>query len=296
MKAIDIVWDMETNDPDDFLTLLFLAGHPLVNLKAVTVVPGSPQQIGFVRHALREWFHLDIPVGACNLKSAKSSVSEWHYEAFGRLPPSFEADPADKVLMGSCDHDTRLVMGAPLTNLGTAIKTASLNNSSFEVERLVIQGGFAGQGIVPEALQLDKFRGLTTYPTHNLMVDSKATALALAFSGTSIKYFVSKNVCHRVLYDHKMHDYLASFKDKNVSLSLIWQGMDVYLKKNPAGKLLHDSLTACCAINENIATWAEVELYREGSNWGAKLSPGSGTWIIIDYDHEKFLQTLTAFQ
>ena len=33
----DVVWDMETGDPDDFLTLLLLLGHPQVNLKAVTV-------------------------------------------------------------------------------------------------------------------------------------------------------------------------------------------------------------------------------------------------------------------
>lgn len=38
---IDVVWDMETGDPDDFLTLLFLIGHPNVNLKAVTVTPGT---------------------------------------------------------------------------------------------------------------------------------------------------------------------------------------------------------------------------------------------------------------
>lgn len=70
--------------------------------------------------------------------------------------------------------------------------------------------------------------------------------------------------------------------------------MDVYLRENPTGKLLHDPLTACCAIDETIGVWAEVELYREGNGWGAKLSPGSNTWIIVDYDHQKFLQTLTA--
>ena len=74
--------------------------------------------------------------------------------------------------------------------------------------------------------------------------------------------------------------------------------MDVYLKKKRAGKKFHDPLAACCAINEEIATWAEVELYREGQKWGGKwgatLAPGSGTWIITDLDHEKFVQTLTA--
>ena len=31
---LDIIYDMETDDPDDFLTLLLLLGHPQVNLKA----------------------------------------------------------------------------------------------------------------------------------------------------------------------------------------------------------------------------------------------------------------------
>ncbi|WP_434421721.1 hypothetical protein [Nannocystis pusilla] len=49
---IDVVWDMETGDPDDFLTLLLLLGHPQVNLKAVAVTPGTPDQVGVVRRAL----------------------------------------------------------------------------------------------------------------------------------------------------------------------------------------------------------------------------------------------------
>lgn len=39
---IDIVWDMETGDPDDFITLLLLLGHPRVNLLGVTITPGTP--------------------------------------------------------------------------------------------------------------------------------------------------------------------------------------------------------------------------------------------------------------
>ena len=49
---IDMVFDMETQDPDDFLCLLFLASHPRVRLKAVTLVPGSQEQVGLVRWAL----------------------------------------------------------------------------------------------------------------------------------------------------------------------------------------------------------------------------------------------------
>ncbi len=288
---IDVVWDMETNDPDDFLTLLFLAGHRQVNLKAVTILPGSPHQIGFVRHALREWFNRDIPIGVQNIDTPKPSVSQWHYDAFGDISPSQDSQPAAKVLLEQCDENTTLITGAALTNLHEAIL---MSGAQLRVGRLVAQGGFAGEGVVPPELQLDKFKGLKTSPTHNLITDNKAASAVLDYKGIARKLFVSKNVCHRVFYDQKMHEVIGRIKNNHPSLSRIWQGMDVYLKQNPLGKMLHDPLAACCAVDETIGKWAEVELYREGNAWGARLASSSKTWIITDYDHEKLMSVFTA--
>jgi inosine-uridine nucleoside N-ribohydrolase len=44
---------LETRDPDDALTLCLLATHPRLRLAAVTVNPGTPQQIAVVREILR---------------------------------------------------------------------------------------------------------------------------------------------------------------------------------------------------------------------------------------------------
>jgi hypothetical protein len=60
---LQIVLDMETGDPDDFITLLFLLGYPLVRLKAVTVVPGTHDQIGFLRYILNRFDRNDLPLG-----------------------------------------------------------------------------------------------------------------------------------------------------------------------------------------------------------------------------------------
>src|SRR5262245_12262199 len=102
---LDVVWDMETGDPDDFLTLLLLLGHPGVRLKAVTITPGTPDQVGVVRAALG-WFDRAIPVGAFNIEHQTKSpptegkhgmrgmcVSSWHYAAFGAMPASRDAVP-----------------------------------------------------------------------------------------------------------------------------------------------------------------------------------------------------------
>ena len=36
-----VVWDMETGDPDDFLTLLWLCDHPAVDLGVLAHVEGG---------------------------------------------------------------------------------------------------------------------------------------------------------------------------------------------------------------------------------------------------------------
>ncbi len=137
---LDVVWDMETGDPDDFLSLLLLLGHPRVRLKAVTVTPGTAEQIGLVRKAL-SWFDLEIPVGAYDLGRDKRCVSPWHQRAYGAIKPSLEAEPGGELLHRCCDAGTILITGAPLKNLGEAMK-----RPGFELGRLVAQGGFAGDG------------------------------------------------------------------------------------------------------------------------------------------------------
>ncbi|GAB1539309.1 nucleoside hydrolase [Scytonema sp. NUACC21] len=281
---------METGDPDDFLTLLLLLGHPQVNLKAVTVTPGSPYQIGLVRQALA-WFDVDLPVGAYNIEHPKVCVSDWHYEVYGDIPPSYNAEPGDEILKQYCDENTTLIAGGPLKNLGKALKS----DGNFKLGRLVVQGGFAGEGVVPRELQLEKFKGMETCPSYNLNGDPKSALAALSYPGIGVRRFVSKNVCHGVCYDRNMHEHFQLIKDNSLSLYYIWKGMGTYLKKNPLGKIFHDPLAACCAIDESIGTWAEVEIYRSKGKWGARLFPGSNTWIITDCDREKFISTLTAY-
>ena len=277
---------METQDPDDFLTLLLLLGHPDVRLKAVTITPGSASQVGLVRQALR-WFEVDIPVGAHNLDHPKECVSGWHTKAYGQFPPSRDAVPGGELLHAMCDEHTTLITGAPLKNLGSAMQIPG-----FRLGRLVAQGGFAGEGVVPPDRQLPAFRGRVTCPTFNLNGDPRSALQALTHPGILARRFVSKNVCHGVFYDQKLHALVDQVKPGSRSLSLIWQGMEVFLDKNPAGKKFHDPLAACCAIDEAVGLWAEVEIFREHGEWGSRLSPGSGTHIIVDHDHDRFLEVL----
>lgn len=174
---------------------------------------------------------------------------------------------------------------------------AGIEKHDFVIGRLVSQGGFAGEGVVHPGMQLKKFRGKRVCATYNLSHHKSAIAV-LEYHHIGEKNFVSKNVCHGVYYDNRIHEIIGTLRDKSISLNLIWRGMDHYLKKHPEGKKFHDPLAACCAIDKTIGTWAEVELFHErgdhGLVWGAKLAPGSKTLITVAYDRRKFIQTLSA--
>lgn len=283
---LDVVLDMETGDPDDFLTLLLLAGHPAVNLHAVTVTPGSPSQVGIVRHGLALLGRSDVRVGAFNLDHPKACVSRWHYRVLGEVAPSLAAEPGGRLLAEVCDESTTLICGGPLKNLG-----AALAGERLRLGRLVVQGGFAGEGVVPAADQLPKFRGRRTCPSYNLNGAPGSALAALAYPGIGQRRFVAKNVCHAVVYDHDLHARVAGVMDASPSLALIHRLMTDYLTARPEGKILHDPLAACCAIDPEIGTWAEVEIYREHGEWGARIASGTRTLIITGYDRQRFLDT-----
>jgi inosine-uridine nucleoside N-ribohydrolase len=295
-RILDVVWDMETNDPDDFLTLLLLAGHPRVNLKAVTITPGSPHQVGLVRWALAELGQPDIPVGAGNLLHPAECVSSWHWAVFGKRAPSRNAAPAAEVLRACCDDRTTLITGAPPKNLGAALADAARLGEPFALARWVAQGGFAGEGVVPPEQQLPKFFGRRTCPSFNVNGAPRVVLEALEVAQIADKRFVSKNVCHGVSYDAAMHAEFGAVCDRSLALSMIHRSMGLYLQRRRDGKLMHDPLAACCAIDLCVGRWAEVDIFRERGEWGSRLSPGSGVWITVGYDHQRFLDTLLAVE
>ena len=293
------IFDAETNDPDDYLTLLLLLGHPQVDLKAVTITPGSREQVSLVRQTLRICNREDVEVGANDINTSSSCVSAWHYKAYPNLVKGADDAPLGwEVLARHLKPGTTLVCGAALKNLGALLRNSGAPAASYG--RVFIQGGFAGEGVVPRDQQLEKFKGRVSQPTFNLGGDPGSAELVIrSRPWFEDLRFVSKNVCHGVYYDSSMHEVFKGLGSScSQSLALIREGMGYYLAKKPEGKKFHDPLAACCAIDPTIGDWAMVDLYREvgawGGSWGSKLNPESGVRIIVGYNHDKFLQTLTA--
>lgn len=299
-EPLDVVFDMETKDPDDFLTLLLLLGHPRVNLKAVTIEPGTFEQVNLVGRTL-EWFaREDVPVGAFKFSLERDRVSPWHYEVFGRdvVKEPIKAHDGAELLEGVCDNGTTLLCGAPPKNIGAALK-----RPRFKVGRVVMQGGFAGEGVVPMEKQLEKFRGRTTCPSYNPNHDPK-TVLELQ-SSKLIRdpvCFVSKNVCHGIVFTEALD---AAFRLRlaelpmfsanqaiarhRLSLEHVYKGLLTL-----PGKALHDLFAACCALDESVAEWANVEIFREKGEWGSRLSADSRTAITVAPNYSRFIDVLLA--
>eukprot|EP00747_Dinoflagellata_sp_TGD_P162393 gnl/TRDRNA2_/TRDRNA2_179942_c0_seq1.p1 gnl/TRDRNA2_/TRDRNA2_179942_c0~~gnl/TRDRNA2_/TRDRNA2_179942_c0_seq1.p1 ORF type:complete len:597 (-),score=112.27 gnl/TRDRNA2_/TRDRNA2_179942_c0_seq1:162-1898(-) len=295
------IFDMETGDPDDVLTLLFLCAHPGVELRAVTITPGSDEQVALVRWLLQQMDLAHVRIGAQDWPAnAKKHVNlnAAFYKSFGRSPRGLPVcERADMVLRECCGESVTMVTGAPLHNLGAVV-----GGDGFRLGRWVAQGGFAGEGVVAPDNQMDKFKGMQTCPTWNFGGNIPAAQAALASTAILQKICVSKNVCHSVVYDDEWHNALgvaAEAEEANapkgrraLAFRMMYNTMDQYLSKKPGGKKLHDPLALAVALDESVCELAEVELFCNKGAWGSRLSPGSNIWISVAYDAAKFQAAL----
>ncbi|WP_344659053.1 nucleoside hydrolase [Catenulispora subtropica] len=287
--AIPIAFDMETADPDDVFTLCALATHPWARLVAVTVMPGSDEQIGIVKHLLGR-LGVTVPVGAYRPGADVRPVSGFHRRWLGRVPPREPDAEAWQLLRDAfVSEGATLLTGAPLKNPGMLLE----REPDVRITRWVAQGGFAGDSVVPPEHRLPKFEGRETCGTYNFNGAPEAALKLLESPYVGERVLVSKNVCHGVVYDGAMHAALSA-RRLTPGMALVREGMGVYLAKRHAGKAFHDPLAAAVALDESVCTFREVEVYRERGAWGTRLAADTRTRISVSVDHARFLDVLAA--
>ena len=300
-----VVFEMETSDPDDFMTLLWLADHPALDLVAVLVTPGSRDQCQLVRWALDRCGRQATPIGAlhgpawwASADGRKARVSGFHYKVYGeaiREHPVGEVAPGPELLVSILGRarPTVLVGSAP-KNIGAAFRI----DGAISLDRWVQQGGFAGDNLV--ASPLEKFRGRLTCPSFNPGGAPKETLELLASPRIAWRLFVSKNVCHGVVWTRAMHAALEAriagrlAGPRRVGQATMIAALDRYLVDKGVGKAMHDLVAAACVADEGVCERAEVEVYRERGEWGARAAEGTRTFISIGFDEGRFLDVLAA--
>ena|SRR3990167_4256760 len=289
-RKLDVLWDMETQDPDDYLTLCMLATHPCTNLRAVTVTPGTLDQVGLVRKTLQKLGRESIPIGARNQKATQDSISAFHYKVEKWETSEPDGSAADIIYQTIQQFpELTIITGGPVGNLALALQ----QYPDLVIHRWVAQGGFAGDNIVPEEHRMHKFRGKQECPTWNFGGDSKSAKYLLSSSRILERICVSKNVCHGVVYNLDFHRVVqASVRDNNAPLGLkqVYKAMSIYLQKK-GQKALHDPLAACVAIDPSICTLALVELYEadvKRNGWGSRASAAPNTLISVSVNQQRF--------
>lgn len=282
-ERVRLHFDMETQDPDDVITLAIAATHPAAELVGVSITPGGPDQVGLVRHVLTRLGRADVPIGG-DPEREKPAVSGFHDKWLGTHAEKATLLAAD-VLRTSAEAGATLLTGGPLKNL------AGLP----AFPRWVAQGGFAGDSVVPPEHRLPKFEGKETCPTFNFNGAPKVALAMLDSAAIGERLLVSKNVCHGVVWDAQFHAAVSALAKRTAGLDLVLEGMALYLKKNPDGKALHDPLALAAALDERVCTFARVDVYRaENGEWGSRSNPASTTRISIAVDGPRFFDVLTA--
>lgn len=283
---MNVLFDMETGDPDDAVTLCFLIAHPHIKLRAVTVTPGTDEQIGLARYILKATEHEDIPIGSYRPGYDKDCVSIFYRRWLGNFDAVSPDAEGHQIIRQTLEEypDLVIITGAPLKNFGAL-------EVSQPIEKWVAQGGFAGNNVVPPQYRLPKFEGMLFCPTYNFNGGPKEALKMLNDVPVNERYLVSKNVCHGVIYDQEFHEQLKPQQHLHAGYELIYKGMDLYLSKKKAGKKFHDPLAACVAIDSDICIFREVKLVRKGGKWGSELSEGSNTFISIGVDQDRFRKT-----
>ena len=293
-KNIILETDMG-RDPDDLFALLYLVSAG-VNIKAITLSPGDPDQIAFAKFITKE-LGLDIPIGVGKKDRDKSSLTGLHQQILENYKQPTAASPdgfgpdiikSIKTNTGDIIQGLNLLAIGPLSSVGPAIR------EGVKFCRATMQGGFIGYDEHDyEVERLDKFEGKKTVPTFNLNGDRKS---GLDFIAAEFpKHFVSKNVCHTMIYDQNSHELVCSVKPKNRADELLRKFMTMYLQKHKEGKKFHDPVAAVAHFNPQICKWVQGNMYYAGGAWGFTANKEEPFQeIIVDIDREKFWQQIAS--
>ncbi len=267
-------------DPDDFFALCYLA-YAGVDIRAITITPGDPDQIAVARMFCKE-VGLNIPIGSSHPGRDKTSSGGMHYHLLDKYKHSFSSKP-DNIGWRAIEEtynsypDSEFFIIGPATNVGRF-----LDQTNAKISRATMQGGFVGYDLYSPQIRLGKFEECQSQPTFNLNGDRPAGDI---FINADIveRRFVSKNICHTVVYNKERYKSFA-WKDC-AAAKLFNDGMSHYLSKH-SEKKFHDPTAAVCHLHPEVATWIRGNVIRMGKGWGSVPNP-EGDYLIVDIDYEQ---------
>lgn len=278
-------------DPDDFFALCYLfdAG---IDIKMISVSPGDKDQLAFVNFFLNEIDRTDVLFGPSQRWRNKSSVSGIHLILMDRYKFSHSYEMpmgryASNMIYDHWKEDDTLFIIGPMTGSAEFI-----DNYKPKINRAFIQGGYLsyeeqmGHGLYP-SVQLEKFIGKRSVPSFNLCGDKQAAIDVINYD-INDRRFISKNLCHTIVYDKNIHDLIMSVSPKSRSGELFREGMSLYLEKHHEGKKFHDPLAAVCMVHPEIATWVRGNMICDDGKWRTSIDSCGTSFMASDVDRDAF--------
>lgn len=287
---MDVIFDMETGDPDDLITLIMLLVNPDANLKAVTCYQGSPLQIGLIKHVL-SLANKDIPVGGWNLEKP-AELSPYYKSVVGNWScVTAELTPVE-VFKNFFNKETHVLTGAPLSNINAVLESLP----DIEIINMTTQGGYLGS-LVKEVLP--KFKDRKEIRTYNLTSDVDAFAVVNSSSQIKNLSYVTKDLCHGFKYTPEIHSRVNF--GKSPLEQLLKKCFDHYALAGKS-KAMHDPLAMLYMLYPEIGESKAIEMsYRIDSKGNAVFSSMEGyknRHGLISYDENltwnKFIQVCSV--
>ena len=167
---------------------------------------------------------------------------------------------------------------------GALTKISKFIDDGGELDWLIMNGGFAGDNIVPADKQLTKFKGKTHVRTYNFNLDVVAARNVLSTNKIKNIVLVSKNVCHaqqNTTQDIHVHDkdwieekYKLSDTKRLHDLLMVKEGIAI-LDNKPV--LLNYAFVSLQEVEPNIGQDLSY------TKWGSILNSTSNIRISVWY-------------
>lgn len=273
------------HDPDDFFAISYLMAVPGINVRAITIVPGDPDQIAIAR-LLIEQVGLDIPVGASKLNRGKLSSGSVHHQLLKKYGKSLESKPdgLGKDILADVLHEkSELFIIGPASSVGAYLR----EHPDARINRATMQGGFLPYSLFRPQVALDKFEGLEWIQTFNLNGDRKG---AVNFLEANIqRQMVGKNICHTVVFDRSKFEKFAP--PPNRAAEMFLEAAELYLEKHTEKKF-HDPTAAVCHVHPEIGGWIFGKTVKREAGWSTDPGNRSVDRILGEIDYDMLWQHL----
>ncbi len=278
-------------DIDDFITLLFALDNEEAEIKYVSIDSPSIEEIHLLANTLRKHkSNVKIVITGNITQYEDGNI----HDSLLELAKKKEFDKFNKNEIIPLKEAIELASNEELQSLtyftgGSLLTLAEIIKKEPNIKAF-IQGGYAGNNIVPEEIALKKFKKRDTVPSWNLNLNLDAT-LSVINNKEADLHFISKNVCHASMISS---EDTQNYSGQNIDI-LSKYFADDYNKKFKA-KAMHDVLAFMTIFDneENIVQFKKVDLLsipasENGfSKWKSVINEDSNLSISVSFNYELF--------